>query len=263
VPSESYLLASVPSARLRAALEQRIGAFANERNIQHASDAEGCYLGQSANTAYVYDGSLTLIMSASPDLIVNLSGELDALVCALGFETVSGTCWLVAANKGELVRFFDWSTALKEPLSLGAPLASEAARPLSTTQGLYAAIASLGLSFAKDWPQADKLQVTLPDELEALQGEHSPLDLQARAREHRALHELSNEAWQAAFKATLVPIDPDEVLCFPWPLPMGQVKMVPAAQAAQLGRGRRRKTSRALSLALWIGALALVVWLFR
>jgi hypothetical protein len=264
VPSESYLLASVSGARLRAALEQRIGAFTNERSLQQTSDAEGCYLGQTADTAYLYDGSLTLVMAMSPDFIVNLSGELDALVCALGFETVSGTCWLVAARKGELVRFFDWSTALTEPLSLGEPLASEAARPLTTTQGLYAAVASMGLSFDKNWPSAHKLQLDVPEDLDALQDEQSPLELRTRARDHRARHELSSEAWQAAFKTTLVPIDPGDVLCFPWPLPVGQVKMVPAAQAAQRRRGGPSGVGRVLTWLLCLGVpIACIIWLLR
>src|SRR5262245_53998348 len=81
------VVAKVPSAQLQQALEARAGAFAiyepPSRGLIRPDD--NC-IGEHRGSAYVCDGDMALAIGASPDLLTNLSSELNTTVVACGYE---------------------------------------------------------------------------------------------------------------------------------------------------------------------------------
>jgi hypothetical protein len=96
--------------------------------------------------SYVLDPAM--VLTSSPYLVISLSHDLDCMVASVGAETVSGTFWLTAAEKGRLVRLH-WNvrSSLTQPLDVGAPLASETLIDLEDLdgRGLFASLGDLGL----------------------------------------------------------------------------------------------------------------------
>ena len=104
MPSECYVVAKVPSAQLKRALEARARAFANERAVAAVRSPDDNCIGEYSGSAYVFDGEMALAMGGSPDLLTNLSGELNTTVVACGYETLRGTYRFLAAERPEELR---------------------------------------------------------------------------------------------------------------------------------------------------------------
>ncbi len=125
---------------------QEDGAVAPERwlDLPHGEDA--FHVTSREGRSYVLDPAL--VLTSSPDLVASISGELDCMVASIGAETVSGTFWITAAEKGRLVRLH-WNvrSSLTQALDVGGPLPSEARIPLEDVdgRGLFAALGDLGL----------------------------------------------------------------------------------------------------------------------
>jgi hypothetical protein len=205
MPFESYLVAKTSAARLRAAVECRTGVFANERDARASHDVEGCYLGISGDVSYIFAGETELFGAASPDFVVNLSRELGTTVAALHFETVSGTYSFIAAESGRLVRLFVAASDLRQSLSMGARLPCELTQSLESPEGLYAAVASLGMPLDPCWFDAgDALAVDYPDQAAALGLEEGPLNLKRALDEHYSRHGMSSADWHALLEPELV-----------------------------------------------------------
>jgi hypothetical protein len=147
------LAAGVNGDQLLAALDRLTGEFvlkgdaATIEELPLDNDDEGFAIavGESRRRSILYDASF--VLSAAPDLIVDLSRDLGGTVGAAGAETTSGTYWFIAARHGELVRYH-WNSYWGQdaPYDVGAPLASEALDPLEDLDGvgLRAALAELG-----------------------------------------------------------------------------------------------------------------------
>jgi hypothetical protein len=232
MPSESYLVARAPRTSLRAALERRTGPFPRAGADKNASDDDVCYLGESRELSYFFDGQLTLLAPASADLVVNLSRELASTVAMLHFETVSASYAFVAARSGQLLRFFVSGSDLRKVLSIGSPLPSEVTHALDSREGLYAALESVGLELSEDWFDHDDLvHLEHPLHAERLEHEDSELGLERMHKAHRAEHAMASDEWAAAFKPVLVPSSNGSV---PGEGEGFELRMVPAAEVPQM-----------------------------
>src|SRR5262245_59445916 len=145
MPSECYVVAKVPSAQFKRALERRARAFANERAVAAVRSPDDNCIGEHSGSTYVFDGEATLPIGASPDLFTNLSGELNTTVVACGYETVSVTYRFLAAERGKVLRYLSTRSGLRKPLTMGSPLPSEVRAPLHTVEGIHTALSYLGL----------------------------------------------------------------------------------------------------------------------
>jgi hypothetical protein len=149
---EGILAASKPWPDLHGALQKHCGtlqdqgAVAPERWLDLPQGEDAFHVTWRDGRSYLLDPAL--VLTSSPDLVVSLSGELDCMVASIGAETVSGTFWLTAAEKGRLVRLH-WNvrSTLTLPLDLGDKLASENLIPLEDAdgRGLLACLGDLGL----------------------------------------------------------------------------------------------------------------------
>src|SRR5262245_28758506 len=139
MPSAGVVIAKVPSAQLKQALEARAGAFVIYEPSRGWIGPDDNCIGEHCGSAYVCDGELALAIGASPDLLTNLSGELNTTVIACGYETVSGTYRFFAAERGKLLRYLSTSTSRRKPFTMGSPLPSEVHAPLHAVEGVLAA----------------------------------------------------------------------------------------------------------------------------
>jgi len=144
--SGGLVVAKVPSAQLKQALEARAGAFAIYPSPGRIRADDSC-IGEHCGSAYLFDGDQALALGGSPDLLTNLSSELNTTVVACGYETVSGTYRFLAAERGKLLRYLSTSTSRRKPFTMGSPLPSEARRPLDTVGGILAALTCFGFDF--------------------------------------------------------------------------------------------------------------------
>ena len=68
-----------------------------------------------------------MVISANPDFVMWLSTQLKCIVVGAGAETVSGSFWFTAADRGVLRRLhWDDTATLTGPFDLGDRLESEA-----------------------------------------------------------------------------------------------------------------------------------------
>lgn len=203
MPHECYVAAKVPSPRLKQALEARAGTFTDEK-AANAVDSDGNYIGEHHGATYVFDGEMILAMGASPDLFTNLSGELSTTVVACGYETVSGTYMFLAAESGKLLRYLSTSTASRKPLTMGAPLSTEARTPLHTVEGIHAALTSLGFDVAGWHESGTKVSVNYPEDFKKWEGEDGPLGLRQAHAAHEKEHGIPFEQWTQQFQPQVV-----------------------------------------------------------
>ncbi len=149
---EGILAADKPWPDLLSALQRHIGTL-EDRGL--VAPAQWLELPQGEDAFHVtsHDGRSfvldpAMVLTSSPDLVVSLSYDLDCMVASVGAETVSGTFWLTAAEKGRLVRLH-WNvrSSLTQPLDVGGPLASETRIDIEDVdgRGLLASLGDLGL----------------------------------------------------------------------------------------------------------------------
>lgn len=199
MPHACYVAAHVQPTRLREALETRAGSFTDE-GAASTVDADGNYLGEHRAASYLFDGEMILVLGASPDLFTNLSAELNTTVVACGYETVSGTFMFLAADRGALVRYFNTSSASRAPLTIGAPLASEAGAPLDTVEGVHAAVTHLGFD-VQGWVESgSKVSISYPESYEQWETEDGPLGLRQTLAAHEKEHGVPFESWTEQFQ---------------------------------------------------------------
>src|ERR1044071_5126865 len=106
----------------------------------------------------------SMLLSTDADAIVGLSADLACLVVGCGGETVTGTTWFYAADRGRLLRgYWNCASDMTAPWSKGEPLASEASTPLEDLDGerLVAALASLGFDYER-WSSGTDLRAARP-----------------------------------------------------------------------------------------------------
>ena len=123
-----------------------------------------------------------MVISANPDFVMWLSTQLKCIVVGAGAETVSGSFWFTAADRGVLRRLhWDDTATLTGPFDLGDRLESEAKKPLSQAdgEGIRPAISSLGFNSQVYLNASDSYRVMWPGgklppsgELEALVNSH-------------------------------------------------------------------------------------------
>lgn len=110
--------------------------------------------GQYGDHAYLHDTSMILSGEAF-DRLIELSRRLTCTVAACVGETVSGSFGLLVADAGTLQRlYYNCVSSIREPFSLGTPLATERHHPLEDVDGvgLLEALRDQGLDYA-DWRQ--------------------------------------------------------------------------------------------------------------
>src|SRR5262245_33415043 len=204
MPSAGVVIAKVPSAQLRQALEARAGAFVIYEPSHGWIGPDGNCIGEPGGSAYVCDGELALAIGASPDLLTNLSSELNTTVVACGYETVSGTYRFLAAERGKLLRYFSTSTSRRKPFTMGSPLRSEARRPLHTVEGIHAAVKYLGFDVARWHKWGSKVWFNYPEEYRKWQSEEGPLGLKQAEAAHGKEHDIPFEQWVEQFRPQVV-----------------------------------------------------------
>jgi len=205
MPSECYVVAKVPSAQLKRALEARARAFANERAVAAVSSPDDNCIGEYSGWAYVFDGEMALAIGASPDLFTNLSGELNTTVVACGYETLSGTYRFLAAERGTLLRYLSTISSYRKPLTMGSPLPSEVRTPLHTVEGIHAALWCLGFDVGGWHESGSKVRFEYPDEfLKLVSSEEGPLGLRQAADAHEKEHDIPFEQWKQQFRPQVV-----------------------------------------------------------
>lgn len=149
---EGILAANKPWPDLLSALQKHIGTLEDRGAV---APAEWLELPQGEDAFHVtsrdgrsYMLDPAMVLTTSPDLVVSLSDDLDCMVASVGAETVSGTFWLTAAEKGRLVRLH-WNvrSTLTQALDVGATLASETRIDIEDIdgRGLLASLGDLGL----------------------------------------------------------------------------------------------------------------------
>jgi len=129
---------------------------------------------------------------------------MNTTVVACGYETVSGTFMFLAADCGKLLRYFSTSTASRKPLTIGAPLASEARAPLTTVEGVHAALASLGFDVAGWVESGSKVSIGYPEDYEKWEGEDGPLGLRAAHAAHEKENGIPFDQWTQQFQPQIV-----------------------------------------------------------
>lgn len=125
----------------------RRGAL-DDLDLEHADDGSRLAFGEREGRSYVLDSSM--VLSADGDVIVEASRALGATVVGCGQETTSGSYWLFAADRGQLIRAYWNSHAdMREPWSKGRPLVAESSTPLEDIDGagMFAALTSLGFDY--------------------------------------------------------------------------------------------------------------------
>jgi len=205
MPSECYVVAKVPSAQLKRALEARAGAFAGERAVAAVRSPDDNCIGDHSGSAYIFDGEMILAIGASPDLFTNLSGELNTTVVACGYETVSGTYRFLAAERGKVLRYLSTRSDLRKPLTMGSPLPSEVRTPLHTVEGIHAALWCLGFD-VRGWHESgSKVCFEYTDEfLKLVSSEEGPLGLQQADAAHEKEHGIPFDQWKQQFRPQIV-----------------------------------------------------------
>jgi len=104
------LAANASWVALERALRLRLGTRAGEPIAVDDLDRDGCAGGELDGRAYILDGEM--LLSTDGDLVLELSRELGCLVIGCGAETVSGSFWLFAADRGARLRTY-WSCAME------------------------------------------------------------------------------------------------------------------------------------------------------
>jgi hypothetical protein len=205
MPSAGLVVAKVSSAHLKQALEARAGAFAIYEPSRGWIGPDDNCIGEHCGSAYVCDGEMALAIGASPDLLTNLSSELNTTVGACGYETVSGTYRFLAAERGKLLRYLSTSTSRRKPFTMGSPLPSEARRPLHTVGGIHAAVTCLGFDVAGWLESGSKVWFNYPEEYRKWQSEEGPLGLEQAEAAHEKEHGIPFEQWVQQFRPQVVP----------------------------------------------------------
>jgi hypothetical protein len=146
-----FMAAGVPWAMLRPAIESRGRPLVLDYVLPTAEwldpkpGEDFLHAATYGGHAYVLDSSM--VMTSAPDLVAELAKELDCAVFAAGAETVSGTFWLFAVDRGQ-VRRLHWNVraTLTQPLDLGEPFASENRIAIEDPdgRGLRACLADFG-----------------------------------------------------------------------------------------------------------------------
>ncbi len=141
--------------------------------------------GELDGRAYVHDAMISL--SGDGDLIVALSRELDTLVIGCGAETVSGSYWLFAAERGELLRSY-WACAmdLYEPFDVGTwPPGKRIELEDLDGSGIRAALAAGGFDFDAFIERGSKRCIAVPDDYGLVGG-----PIGAQIDDHRKIHKI-------------------------------------------------------------------------
>jgi hypothetical protein len=200
--SGGFVFAKVSWSKLSAALEARGAAIELTDIDPENTDA----LGLTECGGVVLLEGIAVWYTFHSDLIVNLSAELSTLVLMANYETISGTCTLVAAQSGELVRHYHGDSGHKRPLDRGRALPSERGAPLSSHHGLMQALRALGFDLDGPLAQPAARFVLFPGDC-PWDAESSPLGLRGIEQEHEAKYGTPNEQWSKALKPKLVMTD--------------------------------------------------------
>lgn len=166
----------------------RLDVGASIESIDDVEDREQSIGGELDGRAYVHDAEM--LLSSDGDLIATLSRELDTLVIGCGAETVSGSCWLFAAERGELLRTY-WACAmeLREPLDLGAwPPGERIDLEDLDASGIRDALAAGGFDFDAFIARGRKRCIALPDDVDLGKG-----PIAAKIDAHRAAHKIPED----------------------------------------------------------------------
>jgi hypothetical protein len=130
----------------------------DDLDLEDGDDGWHMAFGELDGRAYLLDASM--LLSADADDLIEASRALGTLVVGCGEETTSGSFWLFAADRGQLLRgYWNCYTDMREPWSMGDPLASESTQPLEHIDGagMFAALSSLGFDY-EAWVDGDDLQ---------------------------------------------------------------------------------------------------------
>jgi hypothetical protein len=155
------------------------------KSIDDVDDRDQGIGGELDGRAYVHDAEM--LLSGEGDLIVALSKDLDTLVVGCGAETVSGSFWLFAAERGELLRTY-WACAMEmdKPLDVGTwPPGERIELEDLDGCGIRDALAADGFDFDAFIEHGSKRCITLPDDYELGEG---PIAAQIDA--HRQAHKI-------------------------------------------------------------------------
>jgi hypothetical protein len=121
------------------------GTISAEEWLALPPRADGIDVAVTKTATYV--GDPRMVFTIWPDWVVRASKDLDCLLASGGAETVSGTYWLIVADRGEIKRLH-WNVlaTTTQPFDLGKRLSTEEAHPLEDPDGngVLAAFASLG-----------------------------------------------------------------------------------------------------------------------
>jgi hypothetical protein len=180
------LVARAPWAALEAALRTHAKIDVGPEVTSLRNLARDVNLGgEHDGRAYVYDAQM--LLSANGDLVAALSRDVGALVVGCGAETVSGSWWLFAAERGELLRAFSaCAMDLDEPFAEGAwPAGASIELADLDGVGIRTVLERAGFDFDAFMRRGMKRVVTLGDELEPISGA-----IGARIDAHRASHAI-------------------------------------------------------------------------
>jgi hypothetical protein len=118
-----------------------------------------------------YLNDVVMLMSSNPDFIVEVSGNLDTLVVAAGEESVSGSRWLFAAERGRLLRAFlcDGDEDL-ESFDEGDWLSDAGFAPMDDSFDMFAALKLAGFDYHAGPDAPPNWIFELPDSVELPEG---------------------------------------------------------------------------------------------
>lgn len=146
--------------------------------------------GEHQGRSYVIDSSY-LLSGGAPDLIVALSKSIPGVVVGCYAETVSGSFALVVAESGQLRRLYHaCHSTLKEPLTIGEPLATESAVDLDDIDGggLLAVLRHFGFDYDSFCASGERRKYDFNEKADLETGE-----LQQAIDEHRARHTIPKD----------------------------------------------------------------------
>jgi len=141
--------------------------------------------GELDGRAYVHDAEM--ILSSDGDLIAALSQDLETLVVGCGAETVSGSCWLFAAERGEPLRtYWACATDLREPLDIGAwPPGERIDLEDVDASGIRDVLAAGGFDFDAFIERGSKRRIEVPEDVDLGKG-----SIAAQVEAHRAANKI-------------------------------------------------------------------------
>lgn len=173
------------AAALGSAVRLDVGGELAKDAVLEPDESAG---GEHGGRAYIYEPGFEL--SADGDLVVTLSRALGTLVIGCGAETVSGSYWLFAAERGELLRAY-WACAMEldAPLDEGTwPGAPAIEIDDLDASGLHQVLARGGFDWVAFADRAAMVRVKLPADHALGRG-----PIASRIDAHRTAHKLAEQ----------------------------------------------------------------------